>query len=61
MILTIEEIRKMRITTSDINDLVKDEICEHYCKYPDSWDEEKEGMELSESVICKKCPLDLLG
>ena len=51
----------MRITTSDINDLVKDEICEHYCKYPHIWDEEKEGEELECSEVCSNCPLGLLG
>lgn len=61
MILNIEEIRKMRITASDIKDLVKDEICEHYCKYPDNWDEEKEGVDLYSSKVCANCPLGLLG
>lgn len=36
---------------------IASEICENYCKYPDQWDEEAEGCELSESEICKKCPL----
>ena len=39
---------------------IADEICEKYCKYPDTWDEEKEGMELSESEICQNCPLNRL-
>ncbi len=33
------------------------EICDHYCKYPYEWDEDKEGMELCESEICQNCPL----
>ena len=41
-------------------DEVCSEICETRCKYPDIWDEEKEGMELYESDICKFCPLSYL-
>lgn len=40
---------------------VADDICSHYCKYPEIWDEEKEGCELCESEICKNCPLSRLG
>lgn len=36
------------------------EICRNYCKYPDTWDEEKEGVELCESEICNNCPLNRL-
>lgn len=36
---------------------IAEEVCNHYCKYPDLWDEEKEGIELSESDICANCPL----
>ena len=36
------------------------EFCDEYCKYPDSWDEKKEGCELSESDICKNCPIGRL-
>lgn len=35
-------------------------ICDDYCKWPAIWDEEKEGCQLSESDICKNCPLALL-
>ena len=34
------------------------DMCEHYCKYPDIWDEEKQGTPLSDSEHCKNCPLD---
>lgn len=34
------------------------EFCNKYCKYPDMWDEEKEGIELCESEICANCPLN---
>lgn len=39
---------------------ISDEICNNYCKYPDTYDEEKEGCELSESEICANCPLNRL-
>lgn len=36
---------------------VAEEMCEQYCKYPLTWDSEKEGMELCDSDVCKNCPL----
>ena len=36
---------------------IAEEVCNNYCKYPEQWDEEKEGIELSESDICANCPL----
>jgi hypothetical protein len=39
---------------------IASEICNHYCKYPDQWDAEKEGMDLCESEICENCPLNRL-
>jgi hypothetical protein len=39
---------------------IANEICNNYCKYPEQWDEEKEGCELSESEHCKNCPLNRL-
>ena len=39
---------------------IKDDICNNYCKWPDIWDEEKEGCELSESDHCRNCPLNRL-
>ena len=39
---------------------VKEDICNHYCKYPNEWDEEKEGIELCDSGICENCPLNRL-
>ena len=35
-------------------------MCANYCKYPGEWDEDAEGMELSESDICRNCPLNEL-
>lgn len=37
-----------------------DDVCMNYCKYPEKWDEEKEGMELCDSEICNNCPLNEL-
>ena len=34
------------------------EICNNYCKYPEQWDEDKEGCDLVDSDICKNCPLN---
>lgn len=36
------------------------EICNNYCKYPETWDAEKEGCDLCESDICINCPLSRL-
>ena len=40
---------------------VAGEFCNHYCKWPDLWDEEAEGKELCESEHCEKCPCNLLS
>ena len=45
--------------TQELEEIAND-ICSNYCKYPDTWDEEKEGCELAESEICKNCPLSRL-
>ena len=47
-------------TVTDIIEMVKVAICEDYCRYPQEWDEEKEGVELYESKICENCPLNRL-
>lgn len=36
---------------------VTTDICNHYCKYPLIWDEDAEEVEVSESDICKNCPM----
>lgn len=49
---------KEKITHSkEYIDEICQEICENYCKFPDIWDEEKEGIPLNESDTCKFCPL----
>ena len=32
-----------------------EELCDNYCKYPEQWN--KGRGDLSESEICRKCPL----
>lgn len=39
---------------------IAEDFCNNYCKYPDIWDEEKEGYELCESDICANCPISKL-
>ena len=39
---------------------IKDEICRDLCKWPDIYDEDAEGCELSESEYCQNCPLNKL-
>ena len=48
------------MTIPQILEEVVEEMCQKYCKYPEQWDEEKEGLELSESEICANCPLNRL-
>ena len=38
---------------TEIIEEVAAEICERYCKYPDTWNEEKEGCELSDSMCAQ--------
>ena len=48
-----------RTIALQMQDIV-DEMCDKYCRYPNEWDEEAEGLELSESDICANCPLNRL-
>ena len=50
---------EIKSITSQIHEIAED-MCSHYCKYPDTWDEEREGCELSESDICANCPMSRL-
>lgn len=47
-------------TISQQMEEIAEAICNNYCKYPDLWDEEAEGCELSESEHCENCPLNRL-
>ena len=40
---------------------IVEEMCKDYCKWPDVYDEGMEDCELSESSICKNCPLNRLS
>ena len=48
---------KAEMTIAEQLNAIADDFCRNYCKYPDTWDEEKEECELSESEHCKNCPL----
>ena len=52
--------REEHMSITEQIESVKEDICNHYCKYPDTWDEEKEGIELCDSDICRDCPLNRL-
>ena len=45
--------------TEQLNQMAED-FCTKYCKYPATWDAEKEGVELCDSEICSNCPLSRL-
>lgn len=47
-------------TVPNILEEVVEQICAYYCKWPDQYEEEMEGCELSESSICRDCPLSRL-
>jgi len=51
---------KQKSIVEILNEVV-DDICNNYCKWPEKWDEEKEGKELSDSEICDNCPLNKLA
>lgn len=48
------------VSTANVIEIINDvcaELCDKYCKWPEKWDAEKEGMELCESDICGNCPM----
>jgi hypothetical protein len=47
-------------TIPQLLEAIVEDMCHNYCKYPDNYDEEAEGIELSESEICANCPLNRL-
>ena len=51
---------KVDMTISEQLDVITDAICKTRCKYFDTWDEEAEGCELSESEHCQNCPINEL-
>ena len=50
---------KIKTIAQQLEEVVE-EMCDKYCKWPEMWDEEMEGCELSESSICQNCPLNKL-
>ena len=44
---------------SEIIEEVKVDICDHYCKWPDTWDEEETETTLEDGK-CANCPLGRL-
>ena len=46
-------------SATDIIHEVAEEMCMHYCKYPEQWDEETQG-DLFDSEYCQNCPLERL-
>ena len=51
---------KKDMTVTEQIEAIAEDFCNLYCKYPDLWDEEAEGCELSESEHCQNCPLSEL-
>ena len=51
---------KPKTVVEQINAIVE-EMCQDYCKWPDIWIDDIEHCELSESSICRNCPLNRLG
>ena len=51
---------KQDMTVTEQIEAIAEDFCNYYCKYPDLWDEEAEGCELSESEHCQNCPLSEL-
>ena len=47
-------------TVTQIINEVKEQMCDHYCRYRDLWNENTTGEELWVSEICHKCPLERL-
>lgn len=58
--IQVQADRKTEKSIAEIISEVSDDICNNYCKYPETYDEEKEGVELCESEICQNCPLNRL-
>ena len=54
----LQGVSKMTIA-EQVQEIVE-EMCKDYCKWPEMYDEEMEDCELSESSICKNCPLNRL-
>ncbi len=49
-----------RIADLDEIERAASDMCQHYCRYPLIWDEQLMNQELSESELCKNCPMSVL-
>lgn len=54
-----EMIVKRMIDVDELESAASD-MCRHYCRYPLIWDEQAMNHELSESEICRGCPMSEL-
>jgi len=50
--------RKRKNMSKEELEEIAEQICDEYCRYPLQWDEEEEGIPLSDSEICRNCPLN---
>lgn len=48
------------MSVTEMIEKVKEDMCNDYCKYPNEWDEEEQGMDLCDSEVCANCPLNNL-
>ena len=49
-----------RISDLDEIEQAASDMCQHYCRYPLIWDEQVMNQELSESELCRNCPMTVL-
>lgn len=52
------EEKKTKTIVQQLDDIVL-EFCNDYCKWPEQWDEEREGVVLWDGP-CRDCPLNRL-
>ena len=50
---------KRKIDAEELEQAASD-MCKHYCRYPLIWDEQVMNHELSESELCRNCPMSEL-
>lgn len=50
---------KRRADLEELDQAASD-MCYHYCRYPLIWDEQLMNQELSESELCRYCPMTIL-
>lgn len=50
---------KRRADLEELDQAASD-MCYHYCRYPLIWDEQLMNQELSESELCRNCPMTAL-